>query len=316
MMEIKLMGHNHNYGHSDTQDNSSLNFKLLLSIILNLTITVTEIIGGLLSNSLSLLSDALHNFSDSVSMILTYISIKIGKKEHTAKHTFGFKRIEILSALINASALWVISIFLITRAYERFQTPELINSKIMFVVAVIGLMANLFSVLLLKHHSHDSLNVKSAYLHLLGDTVSSMGVIAGSILIYFNKIYWVDPLVTIIIVLYILKESWDIIKQTAHILMQGAPHNIDLNEIEKSLMNISEIENIHHTHIWSLSDKEIFFESHINIKDIPVSRTSALTEKIKEILSEKFGITHLTLQYEVNGCSGGNIINNKHSCKK
>jgi cobalt-zinc-cadmium efflux system protein len=301
--------------HEHSHDDGGLNFKLLFSIILNLTITVAEVIGGLISNSLALLSDAVHNLSDTISIILTYISIKISKKEKTPKHTFGFKRIEILSALINAAALWVISIFLLIHAYERFINPEPINSKIMFIVAVIGLIANLISVLLLHNHSHDSLNVKSAYLHLLGDTFSSIGVIVGSILIYFYQITWIDATVTVLIVLYILKESWNIIKQTTHILLQGAPENIDLSKIEESLMQITEIENMHHTHIWSLSDNQIYFESHINIKDIPVSHTSELTAKIEKILFDNFGITHITLQYEVNGCPGKKIINNKQETK-
>jgi cobalt-zinc-cadmium efflux system protein len=288
----------HNHSHSADK----LNAKLFFSILLNLSITIAEIIGGLISNSLALLSDAVHNMSDTVSIILTYVSIKIGRKNHTFKHTFGFKRIEILSALINAAALWIISFFLLIHAYERFQNPEPINSKIMFIVAVIGLFANLISVLLLHNHSRDSLNVKSAYLHLLGDTFSSIGVIIGSVLIYFYKITWIDPLVTVLIVLYIVKESWSILKETLHILMQGAPANIDIPDLQKELSKLEEINDVHHTHIWMLSEKEIFFESHINIQDMPVSKTSELTENIKKILTEKFGVTHITLQYEVNGC--------------
>jgi cobalt-zinc-cadmium efflux system protein len=288
--------------HTHSSDTNKLNKKLLLSMILNLTITIAEIIGGLLSNSLALLSDAVHNLSDTVSMILTYISIKIGNKKHTQKHTFGFKRIEILSALINASVLWIISVFLIIHAYERFYNPEPINSKLMFIVAIIGLIANLISVLLLHSHSHESLNVKSAYLHLLGDTFSSVAVIIGSVIIYFYKITWVDPLITVIIVLYILKESWHIIKETLHILMQGAPANINISELQNELTKIKGIKNIHHTHIWMLSEKQIFLETHVKVNDMLVSETENITEKIKKILFDKYNITHITVQYEKTGC--------------
>ncbi|HOK39752.1 MAG TPA: cation diffusion facilitator family transporter [bacterium] len=307
------MEHNHKeHKHNNDHDHKNkLNIKLLLSIILNLTITISEIIGGLVSNSLSLLSDAVHNLSDTVSIVLTYISIKIGSKQKTYKYTFGFKRIEILSALINAATLWVISVFLIIHAYERFITPQSINSKIMFIISIIGLLGNLFSVLMLHNHSQESMNIKSAYLHLLADTFSSIGVIFGSVLIYFYKIYWIDPLITVIIVFYILKESWDIIRDTLHILLQGAPTNINLKKIEELLKKIENVENIHHSHIWSLSEKEIFFESHINIKDMPVSNTAELTRQIKKLLYDNFGITHITLQYEVNGCPDYDIINNK-----
>ncbi|HPN29939.1 MAG TPA: cation diffusion facilitator family transporter [bacterium] len=289
-----LNNHNHSV--------EKLSVKLFFSIILNLSITIAEIIGGLLSNSLALLSDAVHNMSDTVSIVLTYVSLKISRKPNTIKYTFGFKRIEILSALINAAALWVISIFLLLHAYERLQHPAPINSKLMFIVAVIGLLANLISVLLLHRHSHDSLNVKSAYLHLLGDTFSSVGVIAGSILLYFYKIAWIDPVVTILIVIYILKESWSIIKETLHILMQGAPVNIDLTELQKNINEICGVKNIHHTHIWMLSEKDIFLETHIKVDDIPISQTENITEKIQTILNSKYNINHITIQYEQKDC--------------
>ncbi len=305
--------HSHNNHNDYNNYEDKINLKLLLSIAFNLLITISEIIGGLLSNSLSLISDAVHNLSDTASIVLTYISRKISVRPKTYKHTFGFKRVEILSALINAAALWGISIFLLIHSYHRFIEPKIINSKIMFIVAVIGLLGNLISVLLLHNHSSENLNIKSAYLHLLADTFSSIGVIAGAILMYFYKIYWIDAIITALIVLYILKESWDIIKQTLHILLQGAPDNIDLLKIEKALLKIKDIENIHHTHIWSLSDNEIFFETHINIKDMMVSKTSELTGQIQKILFSEFGITHITIQYEVSGCQGDTIINS--SCK-
>jgi cobalt-zinc-cadmium efflux system protein len=281
--------------------------KLFFSIILNLSITLTEIVGGLFSNSLSLLSDAVHNLSDTVSIVLTYISIKIGQKKQTYKHTFGFKRIEILSALLNALALWIISFFLIIHVYERFKNPEPINSKIMFVVAVIGLIANFISVLLLHTHSHDSLNVKSAYLHLLGDTFSSVGVIIGSILIYSYKIFWVDPLVTLLIVIYILKESWFILKDSLQILMQAVPENIDIPELQNEISSIAGIKNIHHTHIWMLTEKNIFLETHIMVENMLVSETEKLTTFIESFLLKKYKINHVTIQYEQKDCEKNGI---------
>ena len=300
------MGHHHH-----GVENDKLTFKLFFSILLNLTITVAEIIGGLVSNSLSLLSDAIHNLSDTASMILSYISIKIGKKEKNYKHTFGFKRIEILSALVNAVSLLIICIFLLIHAYERFQKPEPINGKLMFIVAVIGLLGNLFSVFLLHKDSDHSLNIKSTYLHLLGDTFSSIGVIIGSLLIYYYKIVWIDPVITILVVLYIFKESFSIVKESIHILMQGTPSNINIPDLQIQIAKIEGILDAHHTHIWMLSDHEIFLETHIKVKNMLISETENITEKIKHTLFENFGITHITLQYEVNECEKLHLIKEK-----
>ncbi len=285
------------------KDAKNLKKRVVFTIIFNILITLVEIGGGLLSNSLALVSDAIHNFADTASLILSYISIKVGEKKKDIRHTFGYKRIEILSAFVNALALWVISIFLIIHSYKRFIKEEIINSEIMLFVAIVGLIANFISVLLLHKHSKETLNIKAAYLHLMGDTFSSIGVVIGSILIFFYKIYWIDPLVTLIIVLYILKESWEVLKESINILMQGVPENIDIKEVQKDLEKIPMVINVHHTHIWSLSDNNIFFESHIRVKDMAVSKTYNISKKIKKLLKDKYKINHITIQYESEICN-------------
>ena len=175
----KTQHHSHGY-HVDLKEKN-----LLFATALNLLITVVEIIGGLISNSLALLSDALHNLGDTFAVLLAYIANRIGKKDATEKKTFGFKRIEILAALLNAVVLIVIIVFLFIEAYHRFTSPEPIKGLIMFIVATIGLIANLMAVLLLKNDSQSNINIRAAYLHLIGDTISSVAVIIGSILIYF-----------------------------------------------------------------------------------------------------------------------------------
>ncbi len=276
---------------------------LLVTTVLNLAITIAEFIGGLLSNSLALLSDALHNLSDTLAILLAYIANRIAKKASNKRKTFGYKRIEILAAFLNSLVLIVISIFLFVEAVKRFQDPEPIKGQIMFIVAGIGLLANLFSVLLLRKSSRGNLNIKSAYLHLIGDTLSSVAVIIGGVLIYFYQIYWVDPVITILIGLYIMKETWHILKKTVDILMQGVPESIDVSQIKLELERTPEVENIHHVHIWNLSDRIIHFECHAKLaKDIRVSETGPVLKKIEHTLRDRFNIRHITVQFEFNTC--------------
>lgn len=292
--------------HHHTEPNSR---NILISILLNAIITLAEFVGGILSNSLALLSDAVHNLSDTMAIIISYIAMIIGKKNSTQKNTFGYKRIEILAALFNAVVLIAISIYLFYEAYERFINPEPIRSKLMFIVATIGLLGNLISVLLLHRDSSHNLNIKAAYMHLIGDTLSSIGVIIGSILIYFWNITWIDPLLTILIGLVIIKATWSILKETIEILMQASPENIDIKEIQTELEKHPEIKNIHHIHSWRLSDNIIHFQCHADVKeDYKISKTDTIRTNLEHTLRMKFGISHITIQMELDTCDEKSAI--------
>ena len=295
--------HTHQHNHHDAEKN------LLISTLLNIVITAVEIVGGILSNSLALLSDALHNLSDAVAIFIAYLANRISRRNSTEEKTFGYKRIEILAALFNAVVLIVICVFLIYEAYHRFLHPEPIRGAIMFWVALVGLLANLFAVILLHNQAGDSLNVKAAYLHLLGDTFSSVLVIFSSILIYYFNVYWVDPIITFIISIYIIKEAYTILKEAVNILMQFTPKSIDLQKIKTEIEKIPEIENIHHVHIWSLNDQQVHFECHIDLKmDFRISETEDLRNNLKELLVKEFGISHTTIQFEFNCCDQKTLI--------
>ena len=189
-------------GHHHHEMENGGNRSLLLATVLNVFITVVEIIGGIMANSLALLSDALHNLSDTIAILLAYIAAKVSRRSSNERKTFGYKRVEILAAFFNALVLIGISVFLVYEAIFRFSHPEPVKGLLMLVVATAGLIFNLLAVLLLKKYSGASLNIRSAYLHLLGDTLSSVAVIIGGVLIYFFEIYWVDPLITILISIY------------------------------------------------------------------------------------------------------------------
>jgi cobalt-zinc-cadmium efflux system protein len=297
----------HHHSHSDIDPDTS-STRLFITMVLNFLITIVEVIGGLLSGSLSLLSDALHNFSDGISIIISYIAIRLGKQPKSAKYTFGLKRAEILAAVINAGTLIVICFYLFKEAYERFTEPQAIAGGMMIIVASIGLMANVIGTLLLKKGSRNNINIRSAYLHLLGDAFSSVAVIIGGITIYFFQIYWVDPLLTVLISLYILKKSIEIVKETINVLMMGTPESISLENIQKEIEDIDGINNIHHVHIWRLNERNIHFEAHIDVEDMPVSQTTGLSAIIEEKLKHNYGITHITLQFESDKCETKRLV--------
>jgi cobalt-zinc-cadmium efflux system protein len=283
--------------------------RLLAATILNLIIFLAEIAGGLISNSLSLISDALHNLSDGLAIFIAWIANRIGKRPSNLKRTFGYKRVEILAAFFNALVLIAVSLYLFYEAALRIITPVPVKGLIMLIVAIIGLLANLAAVLLLHGDSKRNINVKAAYLHLFGDTLSSVAVIIGGILIYFFDLYWVDPIITILIGIYIIKETWTILKQTIDILMQSSPAGLDLEQIRHDLEQISEIENIHHVHIWNMDDISVHFECHVDLfENSRVSETDIVYDKIEKVLKEKHHISHLTIQFEHHKCDDKEMI--------
>ena len=203
-----MSNHNHEHSHSHSHDVSNVKgINLLITMLLNLAITVAEVIGGIYSGSLSLLSDALHNLSDMLSIVVSYFAIKISQKSNDEKRTFGYKRSTIIAAVVNSTVLIVISLFLFKEAYSKFINPEKINGVIVIWVALIGLIANALGAYLLSKGSKEDINMKSTYLHLISDALSSVGVVIGGIIIYYFNIYWVDPLLTIIIGIYVLERK-------------------------------------------------------------------------------------------------------------
>ena len=274
--------------------------KLLLSIVLNSIITVAQLVFGFISGSLALISDAIHNFSDVISLILSYVANRLSlNKKQTIKETFGFKRAEIIAAFVNAITLIVIGVWLAIEAVQRFSNPQEINGKIVMWMAFLGILVNGFSVLLLKGDADHNLNMKSAYLHLLTDMLTSVVVLIGGLLIFFYQIYWIDALLTILIAIYLIYMSWDIVVDTLKILMLFAPDHLVIEDIEKEILNIEAVKNIHHVHIWQLNDHDCHFEAHIEFHtDIRLSEFDKYCEQIETLLLHKFGINHANFQPE------------------
>jgi len=283
--------------------------RLIISAGLNFATVIVQVIGGLVSGSLSLLSDALHNLSDAAALAISFIAVRLSRRKNTEAQTFGYKRAEILAALFNACTLVVVSFFLFKEAIARLVHPHPINSLLMLAAAVVGLAANIISVFLLKAHAHDDMNVRAAYVHLFSDFLSSIAVIIGACMIFISKTYWIDPVLTILIGIYVLRQGYKIIEESAHILMQHAPKGISLRDIQAEIESIDGVKDIHHAHLWAVTERDIFFEAHINVsRDMPVSETCLLVKRVEDMLEERFKITHVTLQLEFNSCKGISLI--------
>jgi cobalt-zinc-cadmium efflux system protein len=273
--------------------------KLLITVLLNGFITLAQITGGIISGSLALISDALHNLSDSVAVTLAWMAGRLALKPRTDRTSFGFQRAEILAAFINALVLIAVSVYLVIEAVRRFVHLREVDPQWMLWLGLLGLVANGISVFILHGDRKENINLKAAYLHLAGDALTSLAVVAGAIAIRFLQWYWVDPLVTLFISGYLFIQTFSVLRESVEILMQMSPAGIDPQDVAAAVTRIEGIENVHHIHIWQLNDRKIHFEAHIVLKsDLPVSATYAVREAIKNELLSGFGIDHVTLQFE------------------
>lgn len=287
----------HQYSHNHDQNLSGK--KLGITILLNVVITVSQIIGGLVSGSLSLLSDALHNFTDVISLIISYGATFLSRKKASTSRTFGYKRAEIIAAFINAASLIVIAIILIIEAFKRFNHPQEIASELVIWLSLVAIAGNGFSVLLLKKQSEDNMNMRSAYLHLLTDMLASVAVFIGGLLMKFYQFYWVDGALTLVIALYLVWVSLKLLKESFHVLMLFTPESIHVEQIVAELEQFTTIKNVHHVHIWQLNEAEVHFEAHIDFHtDIQLSEFELILNEIEELLFHKYQINHVTIQPE------------------
>jgi cobalt-zinc-cadmium efflux system protein len=301
------MGHSHSHNHSHSHDLNGRN--LFISILLNIVITVAQVIGGLLSGSLALLSDALHNFSDVISLVISYIANKLVKKKASLKRTFGYKRAEILAAFINASTLIIVAILLIFEAIERFQNPQEIKSNLVIWLSIVAILGNGFSVLLLKRNAKDNMNMKSAYLHLLTDMMASVAVLVGGLLMKFYQIWWIDSVLTFVIALYLIIMGWDLLKNSFKVLMLFTPESTSIRAIVEEIQTIDVVKNVHHVHIWQLNEEEIHLEAHIDFKtNITLSEFDSILHDIEELVYHKYEINHINIQPEFGKCDAKDVI--------
>jgi cobalt-zinc-cadmium efflux system protein len=273
--------------------------KLLLSILLNSVITIAQVIGGLISGSLSLLSDALHNFSDVISLFISYIADKFSRKSASVTKTFGYKRAEIIAAFVNAATLIIVAFYLVFEAMLRFFNPQAIESDLVIWLAILGIVFNGFSVLLLHKDSKNNMNMRSAYLHLLTDMAASVAVLVGGLLMKYFEWFWVDSLLTVLIAAYLLIMGFDLLKNSFKVLMLFTPDDLNIEGITEAINKFPEIKNVHHIHLWQLNEEEIHLEAHMEFyENITLSRFNEILEKVEIVLEKDFGINHINIQPE------------------
>ncbi len=286
------MKHTHHNHHKVTGKN------LFWVILLNVGISLAELIGGLLSGSMSLISDAVHNFSDVISLIISYAANRLSKKAATEKHTFGYKRSEILAAFVNSVTLIVLAVFIIYQAIERYINPVEIKGRPVIYLALLSVVVNALSVKLIEKDAVNNMNMRSAYLHLFGDMMTSVAVLAGGVVMHFFHIYQIDSILSVFIGLYLIRISWEIFRSSLRIIMQFTPEQVDLQKIVKEVCQIKGVKNLHHVHIWQIDEHDIMFEAHIDLsKDVKISDFEQILKQVKECLS-KFDIHHVTIQPE------------------
>jgi len=273
--------------------------RLLVAIILTGAMMVAEVIGGIISGSLALLSDAGHMLTHSFALLVSFLAIMYACRPATREKSFGFYRAEIIAALFNGITLLVITGFILWEAYKRILNPIPISEIEMIIVAVIGLIVNIATALILWKASRESLNVRSAFIHMLGDTVSSIGVVIGAVIIYFTGLYIIDPIISILIAIVILVWSITLIRDSIRILMESTPKNIDVNQLKESLVKeISPVKDLHDLHIWEITSGMYCMSAHAIIDDMNVSKTEKLLGDINQFLMDKYNIQHPIIQFE------------------
>jgi len=296
--------HSHSHDHNDLRGRN-----LVISILLNIVITVAQVVGGLISGSLSLLSDALHNFTDVLSLVVSYIANVLAKQSASISRTFGYKRAEILAAFVNAATLIIVAILLIIEAIKRFLHPIEIESGLVIWLSLLAIFANGFSVLLLRKDADRNMNMRSAYLHLLTDMLASVAVLVGGLLMKFYSMFWVDSALTLAIALYLIWMGFDLLKDSFRVLMLFTPGDIHVKDIVKEIQKIDSIKNVHHVHVWQLNEDEVHFEAHIDFNEnISLSQFDTILEEIEILLHDKFTINHVNIQPEYGKCDAKDMI--------
>ena len=279
-------------------DISHTEHKLWLVFVISVSIFVIEIVGGILSNSLALISDSLHVLLDFSAIGISLVAFRIAKKPHSTKLSFGFHRIEIVAALVNGITLILVSCFIFYESYKRFLEPQDIQINMLIGFAVVGFAANLAMMFILKKDSHSNLNIKGSYTHVIGDTLSSIGVIVGGIIMSFTNYSIIDPIISVGIGILIVRSGIILCKECLHIFMEGTPNEIKIQSVSEEITKFEGVYEIHDLHVWTLTSNVFAMSVHVKITQESVPQTNSLLRKINEIMKEKFGINHCTIQIE------------------
>jgi cobalt-zinc-cadmium efflux system protein len=290
-------------------NNESTEKSFILSLSLTAVIFIVELIGGIWTGSLALISDSAHVFLDVFALGISFIAMRYAAKPPDTRHTYGFHRFEVLAALINGVTLVVIALFIFYESYKRFINPGEIKSGYMLIIAIIGLVVNLLVAFILRkenHAGHDhgpqDINIHSAYLHVIGDTLSSVGVIVAAIVISFTNWLWLDPVISIIIGFIILSGAYRVSRNALHILLEGTPDNLEVSSVQSSLESFLNVDEIHDLHIWNICSGHVALSAHVVTSVDTIVQRETMLMGIKKLLIDKYQIEHVTLQIEQEKC--------------
>ena len=298
-----MTDHSHDH-HSSANANQR---RLLIALAITGLMTIVELVGGLLSNSLALLGDAGHMFTDTLALGLSVVALTLARRPASQTRTYGFHRAEVLAALANGTILLLICGFIFYEAYQRFVEPPEVRGGLMLVVAAVGLLANLIGVLILRSASRDNLNVKGAFLHMWGDTVSSAGVIVAAVIILVADWTIVDPIVSIFVGLLILRGAVGLVLESNDILLEAVPKHLDVARVSSAIKEIEGVRDVHDVHLWTITSGIYALSCHLLIEDRMVSASGHIVEEVNEVLNQKFGIGHSTLQLECEECANSPV---------
>jgi cobalt-zinc-cadmium efflux system protein len=308
-----MTAHTHQPVNSESRAHSSTQRNMLSVLSITAGIMIAEIIGGLLANSLALLSDAGHMLTDILALSLSLVAMRFARKPPTPAKTFGFYRLEILAAFFNGMLLLIISFYIFYEAYHRLIDPREIKGLFMLIVAAIGLLANGVGIAILRKSANRSLNVRPAFFHLLGDTISSAGVIVGGIVIIYTGWYMVDPIVSILIGGLILRGAYSLVRESIDILLEATPKDIDVEEMIGDLVRIEGVKEVHHLHLWTITSGIYAISAHVVIDDLLISKSSQILEEIERLLQGNYSMEHITIQFESESC-GDDLVKETTSC--
>jgi cobalt-zinc-cadmium efflux system protein len=293
------MGHGHSHGHG-----SELTGKRLgLAIFITLSFVVGEAVAGFFSHSLALWSDAGHNFADALALVFSWYGIWISSRPSTSKRTFGYHRVGILAALVNAVSLVVIALLIFWEALSRLHDPQPVESKPMIVVALIAVLINTIISLWLRQAAKDDLNVRSAYLHMLGDAISAAGVVVAGVIVAFSGASIADPIVSILIGLLIVWSSWGVLKESVNVLLESIPEGMDMDAVEQTICGVEGVIAVHDLHVWTIGSGIIACSCHITVGEQSIREGQNVLRAVNGALKHKFRISHPTIQVEVEGCA-------------
>ncbi len=291
--------HNHHHHHVPADAGGG---RILIALLLNVGIVVAQVIGGILSGSLALIADAVHNGSDAASLGISYGARRVAGRDPDHRRTFGYARVETVAAVVNLTTLIVIALYLVFEGTQRLFRPEEVDGTIMLVVAVIALVEDVLSVMVLYPLAKSSMNVRAATLHLVADTLSTVVVLVGAIAVTSFGIYWIDPLLTLLLAVFILVHALRELRMAASVLIESAPEGFDMDAAVEAVESVPGVEEMHHVHVWQIDEHRVGLEAHLVMDRSDLGEIERVKREAKEILHDRFGIEHSTLEVEVDAC--------------